>query len=698
MIRTLVMLCSLVPLSLYAADAGPAAAPGRKIFSMDFEKEADRDRWSKAPFASWVSEGKDGGMTLKVSVPASETPGHHKIMMPIDLTPYAGMKLLFKCRVKAENVTKPKQSYLGVKWMLFYKATAGDVYMNENDVNGTFDWKDVSFTATIDDTIQSAELVLGLEMCTGDVWFDDLYISVIKDRPAALPTPKANAGPAYRGHDLPRLRGVMSPGRFNEEDFKTLGNEWNANLIRWQMGANWGKTGTDRDLDAYGAWLDGKLADVDKVLAAGSKYGVKVALDLHSPPGGRYPDKSMAMFYEKKYNDYFVALWEKIARRYKGHPALWAYDLINEPVNYKPSEEGMDYYATQVRAAKAIRAIDPVTAIIFVSENWDSPAAFKQMVPPDIPNIIYQAHFYDPGQFTHQGVGGRATGVAYPGNIGGKNYDKEVLRGILKPLRDFQLAYNAHIYIGEFSAVRFAPGAAKYLADCIDIFEGYGWDWSYHAFREWQGWSVEHANEPVDMNVHVPAATTDRKEVLLSWFAKNVKPGASAALPVSPALEKAVTAVVGSNTLPEGIIFTELFDGEKIKSFPQKIYTLAAGIAGNAMTISLDDASQSRYTAAVLPVGQMKGKRMECIASIKGENVSEPPKPYNGIKLMLSIAKSDGRKDNPQKNLPFGTFDWTNVSFTWQVPENATNAELILGMEKISGTVWFDTISVREVP
>jgi len=42
------------------------------------------------------------------------------------------------------------------------------------------------------------------------------------------------------------------------------------------------------------------------------------------------------------------------------------------------------------------------------------------------------------------------------------------------------------MYIGEFSAIRWAPdgSAYRYLKDLIDVFEAHGWDWSYHAFRE----------------------------------------------------------------------------------------------------------------------------------------------------------------------------------------------------------------------
>ena len=65
----------------------------------------------------------------------------------------------------------------------------------------------------------------------------------------------------------------------------------------------------------------------------------------------------------------------------------------------------------------------------------------------------------------------------------------------------------------EFSAVAWAPGADQYLRDCISIFEEYGWDWTYHAFREWPGWSVEH--EGPDAHHFVPTADTPRKRALV---------------------------------------------------------------------------------------------------------------------------------------------------------------------------------------
>ena len=72
-------------------------------------------------------------------------------------------------------------------------------------------------------------------------------------------------------------------------------------------------------------------------------------------------------------------------------------------------------------------------------------------------------------------------------------------------------------------AIRWAPenSAYNYLRDIIDIFEEYGWDWSYHAFREWNGWSVEYTE---DKNNNAPAPEPTNREILLrSFFEKNVR-------------------------------------------------------------------------------------------------------------------------------------------------------------------------------
>ena len=131
---------------------------------------------------------------------------------------------------------------------------------------------------------------------------------------------------------------------------------------------------------------------------------------------------------------------------------------------------------------------------------------------------------YSPFKFTHQGIYGNPAGVHYPGKVDGKHYDREQLRRELQPVVDYQRDYGVHIYLGEFSAIRWAPGqsACNYLRDVIEICEQNGWDWAYHAFREWDGWSVEHG--PDRNNRNRTETPTDRQRLLQSWYGKNRKP------------------------------------------------------------------------------------------------------------------------------------------------------------------------------
>lgn len=76
--------------------------------------------------------------------------------------------------------------------------------------------------------------------------------------------------------------------------------------------------------------------------------------------------------------------------------------------------------------------------------------------------------------------------------IDGVYWDKEQLRVSMKEVIEFQKKHGVPIFVGEFSVINWAKGGDRYLADMIELFEEYGWDWAYHAFREWDAWSIEH--------------------------------------------------------------------------------------------------------------------------------------------------------------------------------------------------------------
>lgn len=62
----------------------------------------------------------------------------------------------------------------------------------------------------------------------------------------------------------------------------------------------------------------------------------------------------------------------------------------------------MDSLSTQIRAAQAIRKIDPKTTILIESGEGGTPEGFAYMKKVDLPNIVYEAHMYGPTGYTHQ--------------------------------------------------------------------------------------------------------------------------------------------------------------------------------------------------------------------------------------------------------------------------------------------------------
>jgi hypothetical protein len=507
---------------------GAQTRRGEVVYQNNFDDPALQ---VPASAAIHLDQGLNGSQALMTERPVEAGPGDVIWRVPLDLNRLRGVKVKCEAQVKAQDVSLPPNPWNGVKFMLQAGSAGKMIYPQQNEVRGSFDWKTISFTATIPADATEASLLLGLEKTTGKAWFDDVKItalSIPRHRPG-----QSTTGPVFTGHEVPRLRGAMVSPTIKEADLRVLGGDWKANHLRWQL--TWlNKEFDGGDIDtpeAYDRWIDLSLSRLDALLPVARELGMLVTIDLHSTPGGSQ-GRINRIFSDKKWQDEFIKTWDKIARHYNGNPTIWGYDLANEPIevwgNVDAVPEGlMDWHELATKTSQVVRAIDAKHAIIIEPTPGGDPGGFNELEPIPVPGIVYSVHMYKPHEFTHQGVGGYAKGpVYYPGEAAGAKWDKEALRRALQPVRDFQRDYNVQIYVGEFSAIRWAPddSAYNYLRDCIDIFEEYGWDWNYHAFREYNGWSVEHGQDPADAAKRV-TEPTKREQLLLSWFAKNEKAG-----------------------------------------------------------------------------------------------------------------------------------------------------------------------------
>ena len=418
-------------------------------------------------------------------------------------------------RARGNGISRPDKSYFGLKFMFRYTdpETGAVKYPQADHKGGDFDWATLELVTDLGTRpVGEVTVTLGLQNVAGRVEFD---LASFKVEPFALyefPRTNSNFKVRYpkRLAGRPQLRGAMLPCDPTEDDIRTLAS-WGGTIGRFQMSRNFQVIDANLDFPEYERWLDGRLDLLEKVLAWAREYGMMICVDLHVPPGSIRDNSEMRMFTDKACLDLYIECWEKMARRFKGdNDVIYGYDLLNEPHQNRHAVP-YSYWDAQRLAAEAIRRIDEDTTII-MEANWSSSApAYEYMSPLAMPNVIYEIHMYIPSDYTHQGVHGWSPPVKWPDAA--KGWDKEMLRKKLAPVVAFAKRHDAKIFVGEFSAIAWAQGADRYIKDCIELFDEYGWDWCYHAFNEWRGWNVEYAGESREKLQHV--GDTPRKRVLL---------------------------------------------------------------------------------------------------------------------------------------------------------------------------------------
>jgi endoglucanase len=278
-------------------------------------------------------------------------------------------------------------------------------------------------------------------------------------------------------------------------------------------------------------------------------------VDPHTFPGLRdnfttFPDDEFWQDY--RYHELAHQLWDYIAARYKNRGDVIAgYDLLNEPAvpDVRADSGPASWNALALGLVSTIRAHDPHRPILIgsaISPKPDGPLWWTRFesvnalpAPPD-DNIVITPHMYAPHAFTHQGVQpSYPDGVPYPGVVAGQtweglpetvDWDSEAILRYMAPAREYQRLHQVPLYLGEFSTPRWIGGHGnRYLRDVIQVCERFGWSWTYHAWREWEGWDAELSN--VDKTDLTRYATTPRLDLLERYFVRNEQ------RPVAPTTE-----------------------------------------------------------------------------------------------------------------------------------------------------------------
>lgn len=483
-------------------------------------------RWILPKSAQWQPDG-----TLLVTV---EKSGRHIASCSPDVRRFAGKFVRVSALVKAEKVSVGARPNHGVKLMVSRNSNGlGNLWKaSSNRLWGSFDWKREEVCLLIPEDITAFRVHVGLEYATGTARFREIRIEELE---GDLYPPPVQLAPDFRCEysdsvrNLPLLRGVCVRGeKMTPEAIRTLGR-WRCNAVRWWIE----NRARCANMKEYWPWVESQLRHLEKLIPELRRAGIGVILTV-TVPGGRYVDpidpaqaeevdlnpgllNEYRTCFSDRFNREYQKLYRMLGKRFADNPAVIGYDLMNEPTHGGGVK--YDYLKSQYLAARALRETDPEKPVFVSCCEMGPPSAFTYLKPIPLRNVIYQVHMYVPGSYTHQKFRTDGKMVSYPGTIDRKPYDRDELRRALTPVIEFQQKYGALIYAGEYSVLRWAPGGADYLRDLTKLFDELQWHTTYHAFREWEGWSLEHSSDGADKR---PAATeTDRARVIRDYFRAN---------------------------------------------------------------------------------------------------------------------------------------------------------------------------------
>eukprot|EP00708_Paratrimastix_pyriformis_P002158 GAFH01000897.1.p1 GENE.GAFH01000897.1~~GAFH01000897.1.p1 ORF type:complete len:400 (-),score=-66.92 GAFH01000897.1:454-1653(-) len=212
--------------------------------------------------------------------------------------------------------------------------------------------------------------------------------------------------------------------------------KWGFNSIRLPMHYNLYTLPIEKEtVKGENTWLEEGFKMTDDLLKWCAANKIFLILDLHAVPGGQGKDANISDYdpskpsvWESEENQKkTVALWKKLAERYKNEPWIGGYDIINEP-NWAftgSNPNGIDETSNaplrklSIEITKAIREVDKNHIVIIEGNGWGN--NYNGMFPLWDDNMVLSFHKY----WTYNN------------------------QGAIQQMLDFRKQYNVPVWLGE---------------------------------------------------------------------------------------------------------------------------------------------------------------------------------------------------------------------------------------------------------
>ncbi len=272
--------------------------------------------------------------------------------------------------------------------------------------------------------------------------------------------------------------------------------QWGFNSIRLPMHYELYTLPVDQEpVAGKNTWLEKGFEMTDQLLEWCKQNKIYLILDLHAAPGGqgndlaisdRNPDKP-SLWESEANQQKTIALWKKLAERYKNEEWMAAYDIINEP-NWG-FEDPKDFRGTaekkneplkklMVEITKAIREVDRNHIIIIEGNGFGN--NYHGILPAWDDNMVLSFHKY--------------------GNFNTK--------GAIQYFLDLREQYNMPLWLGESG-----ENSNTWFTEAIALVESHGIGWAW-----WQ-------EKKMGINNPLEIKRPENYQLLLDyWSGKGPKP------------------------------------------------------------------------------------------------------------------------------------------------------------------------------
>ena len=251
------------------------------------------------------------------------------------------------------------------------------------------------------------------------------------------------------------------------------------------------------------------LAVLRRVLDDAHDAGVRIVLTMFSLPGARWRQLNQnvddgRLWTELRYHAQAAAFWRELADALRGHPAIVAYNPLNEP--HPARADGivgragfMEWYAHNEgtaadlngfnrRIVATIREVDATTPILLDGWFHASAEGLTMLEPVDDAATLYAFHVYEPWEYTTYRV--NAGRFSYPAAMP-RGWSADTRAAAFRSVAAWAAQHSIparRIVVSEFGVDRRVRGAQAWLEDIVAQINANGWHWAFYAYRSDDAW------------------------------------------------------------------------------------------------------------------------------------------------------------------------------------------------------------------